>query len=57
MTTETRIEKRFGGTVGTALTIQKPSGTDGLYRLKTVGMTESAARSSPRSTPSSVRRP
>jgi cell division protein FtsN len=41
---KTRIEKRYGGTVGT-LTIQKPSGTDGLYRLKTAGLTESAARS------------
>ena len=42
---KSRIEKRYGGTVGGALAIQKPSGTDGLFRLKTVGMTESAARS------------
>lgn len=39
-----RIEKRHGASLGT-LTIQKPSGSDRLYRLKTAGMTERAARS------------
>lgn len=38
-----RIEKRHAGTVG-ALSIQKPSGGDTLYRVKSAGFTESAAR-------------
>ena len=41
---QARIEKRFRATTG-PLSIQKPSGGDQLYRLKTAGMTESAARS------------
>jgi hypothetical protein len=39
-----RMEKRYHSLVGT-LTVQKPSGGDNLYRVKTSGMTESAARS------------
>lgn len=38
-----RIEKRFKGTVGT-LVVQKPAG-DGMWRVKSAGLTEAAARS------------
>lgn len=39
-----RIEKRFKATVG-SLVIEKPSGSDKVWRVKSAGMTESAARS------------
>lgn len=39
-----RIEKRFKGTVGT-LTVQKPAGGDSVWRVKSAGLTEAAARS------------
>jgi cell division protein FtsN len=41
---KTRLEKSFSSTLGGALTVQKPSGGDSLYRLRSAGMTESAAR-------------
>jgi cell division septation protein DedD len=39
-----RIEKRYKGIVGT-LGVDKPTGGDKVYRVKSAGMTESAARS------------
>jgi cell division septation protein DedD len=40
-----RIEKRYKGIVG-PLGVEKPTGGDKVYRVKSAGMTESAARSS-----------
>jgi cell division septation protein DedD len=39
-----RLEKRFAGMIGT-LSIQRPAGGDTLFRVKSAGFTESAARS------------
>jgi cell division protein FtsN len=39
-----RMEKQYHNLVG-SLSIQKPTGADNLYRVKTVGMSEAAARS------------
>lgn len=41
---KTRMEQKYKGVVG-PLAIQKPAGGDQLYRVKSAGMTESAARS------------
>lgn len=41
---EARMEKRYGSLVG-PLSVQKPAGGDAVYRVKSAGMTESAARS------------
>lgn len=41
---KTRMEKRYQSIVG-ALMIQKPAGADSLYRVKSAGTTEAAARS------------
>jgi hypothetical protein len=43
-TEKARMEKQYHNLVG-SLSIQKPSGADNLYRVKTVGMSEAAARS------------
>ena len=43
-TEQASLEKRFHNLVG-SLVVQKPSGSDHLYRVKTAGMTEAAARS------------
>lgn len=41
---KSRMEKRYGSLVG-PLSVQKPAGGDAVYRVKSAGMTESAARS------------
>jgi cell division protein FtsN len=41
---KTRMQQRFGGITG-ALSVHTPSGTDTLYRVRSVAMSESAARS------------
>ena len=43
-TEKAAMEKKYHNLVG-SLSIQKPSGADKVYRVKTVGMSESAARS------------
>jgi hypothetical protein len=43
-TEKARMEKQYHGLVG-SLSVQKPTGADNLYRVKTVGMSEAAARS------------
>ena len=43
-TEKTRMEKSYHNLVG-SLSVQKPSGADNLYRVKTIGMSEAAARS------------